>query len=473
MRITKISSFMIALAPVLAWAGACSTSAVDGDSESHFLATCPPGCPNGLECICGACTRACVTDAVCGALGANATCVTHDACSTPRSCDVKCSGASDCGASGSVCDHGLCRKSESQRDGGPKTHADGATAAHSDASMTPIPDARVPVARPDGHSVPRDGQPQGRCEQPIDTRSCEFGELFVHDPQTNRCKSVGDFRCPNNDNGFASLAECEAACGADGAPGRSPTNIFDWDGGPVFVDGHVATCWLPGAITWSSRFGTHTLVGREYSMTSSAGRSCTAVLPDCGGAGINAHDVGLAVLEVLRAPAPSGQPDAGTLATIDGVYKVGEPCGSTTTCPDGPAKRLSNVLHQIQSQQLGRGDCRPNPDCYLPRDPGPCAGNFQRFAYDSATGVCEPFGYGGCGGNNNRFDTKAACETACDFDPCLFAPLIVPDSGGCNAIFVGGGRCATDPGYACGCACSTAGKDASLCRVSDTTAYCP
>lgn len=35
------------------------------------------------------------------------------------------------------------------------------------------------------------------------------------------------------------------------------------------------------------------------------------------------------------------------------------------------------------------------------------------YFHNSATGKCEEFNYGGCGGNENRFNSKAKCEEFC------------------------------------------------------------
>merc|ERR1719471_916703 len=51
--------------------------------------------------------------------------------------------------------------------------------------------------------------------------------------------------------------------------------------------------------------------------------------------------------------------------------------------------------------------------CALPADGGDCRGNFERWAFNEATGDCEPFTYGGCGGNGNRFMCKEMCEHHC------------------------------------------------------------
>ncbi|RCN35664.1 Kunitz/Bovine pancreatic trypsin inhibitor domain protein [Ancylostoma caninum] len=54
-----------------------------------------------------------------------------------------------------------------------------------------------------------------------------------------------------------------------------------------------------------------------------------------------------------------------------------------------------------------------SPRCYKPIEPGKCLAYMPRFAFDKKTGECVRFIYGGCGGNNNNFHTKSACERAC------------------------------------------------------------
>ncbi|PAV70271.1 hypothetical protein WR25_24086 isoform C [Diploscapter pachys] len=51
--------------------------------------------------------------------------------------------------------------------------------------------------------------------------------------------------------------------------------------------------------------------------------------------------------------------------------------------------------------------------CRLNVDVGRCKGAFESWAYEVATGTCVAFKYTGCGGNQNRFSTKEACEALC------------------------------------------------------------
>jgi hypothetical protein len=44
---------------------------------------------------------------------------------------------------------------------------------------------------------------------------------------------------------------------------------------------------------------------------------------------------------------------------------------------------------------------------------GPCRGAKERYYYDSATGDCKSFTYGGCRGNKNNFHTVEECQNQC------------------------------------------------------------
>ncbi|KAI4795205.1 hypothetical protein KUCAC02_031571 [Chaenocephalus aceratus] len=58
--------------------------------------------------------------------------------------------------------------------------------------------------------------------------------------------------------------------------------------------------------------------------------------------------------------------------------------------------------------------------CTVTSDPGPCRAAFPMFYYDLNTASCQPFLYGGCRGNRNRYssleDCMARCQNTGSFD---------------------------------------------------------
>ena len=52
--------------------------------------------------------------------------------------------------------------------------------------------------------------------------------------------------------------------------------------------------------------------------------------------------------------------------------------------------------------------------CELPKDAGICGATNRRFYFDSASGQCKEFNYGGCGGNGNNFESEYECKMACE-----------------------------------------------------------
>ena len=47
------------------------------------------------------------------------------------------------------------------------------------------------------------------------------------------------------------------------------------------------------------------------------------------------------------------------------------------------------------------------------KEAGSCYDYVLRYSYMSSSGDCEPFYYGGCEGNDNRFESADECEAEC------------------------------------------------------------
>nr|QOI90043.1 amotoxin [Amolops loloensis] len=54
-----------------------------------------------------------------------------------------------------------------------------------------------------------------------------------------------------------------------------------------------------------------------------------------------------------------------------------------------------------------------NPICNLPPKEGFCLWMMRRSFFNPSKGRCDTFGYRGCGGNKNNFETPRACKEAC------------------------------------------------------------
>ena len=51
--------------------------------------------------------------------------------------------------------------------------------------------------------------------------------------------------------------------------------------------------------------------------------------------------------------------------------------------------------------------------CLLPKVTGRCRAYFPRWAYNRVTMKCETFVYGGCGANENNFQSELLCKQSC------------------------------------------------------------
>lgn len=51
--------------------------------------------------------------------------------------------------------------------------------------------------------------------------------------------------------------------------------------------------------------------------------------------------------------------------------------------------------------------------CAMRADDGPCKAMIKRFFFNIHTQQCEEFIYGGCEGNQNRFETLEECKQKC------------------------------------------------------------
>ncbi|XP_034752605.1 BPTI/Kunitz domain-containing protein-like isoform X9 [Etheostoma cragini] len=65
--------------------------------------------------------------------------------------------------------------------------------------------------------------------------------------------------------------------------------------------------------------------------------------------------------------------------------------------------------------------------CEQAPEPGPCEAAIPRYFYNSSSMSCQLFIYGGCQGNQNNFETEKECMQRCHTEGvCVKAPEIGP-----------------------------------------------
>jgi hypothetical protein len=105
----------------------------------------------------------------------------------------------------------------------------------------------------------------------------------------------------------------------------------------------------------------------------------------------------------------------------------------------------------------------------LPLEGGPCDAYIPSWGYNTETGACEEFVYGGCEGNDNRFESLDACLVACDpggRETCENSTDCVIDHGCCGLCGV------TDPADLVAVNAKYASFNAVECGLVDCE-YCP
>lgn len=245
----------------------------------------------------------------------------------------------------------------------------------------------------------------GECEKACNRDVCKLPPLsshcdvtnngrFFYDESADACTSFDEGICGANKNSFTDVQQCENRCVKD-------ICHFTKDGGPCMA-----------------------IIERVF-YNRLSGECEQFHYGGCGGNKNNfdskQHCEKQCMKDPCKLPYDSGTGDA-SMPKYYYDSKNGQCRSFLYSGCGGNPNRFDTIEACLQK-------CQPN-SCNLPPDAGPCLASFHRFYYDSSHGKCNNFIYGGCRGNGNHFETIKQCEETCQKDPCV-QPVKV---GPCEAI---------------------------------------
>ncbi|XP_037330187.1 kunitz-type protease inhibitor 2-like [Pungitius pungitius] len=84
--------------------------------------------------------------------------------------------------------------------------------------------------------------------------------------------------------------------------------------------------------------------------------------------------------------------------------------------------------------------------CGAEPEVGPCRAAFQHWYYNSETGTCQSFIYGGCKGNKNNYNSKERCMATCAVRVLPSSEKVVADDDDMSSEYREGCMVTSDPG---------------------------
>ncbi|KAK5868121.1 hypothetical protein PBY51_009164 [Eleginops maclovinus] len=243
-----------------------------------------------------------------------------------------------------------------------------------------LPGDQAPEAGERRHVVPlmEDGEPRSNesnrlhCLLPPQVGSCRASlPRFFYNSSSQTCSHFLFGGCQSNGNNFLTKGGCEESCG--GVTGA----VLPVDSTPA-----------PDLPAKAPRMGLHSDV--------SVVRSEDSQLPPPQDQEMSAE---------LFAERCGAQPEVGPCRAAFQHCSAAWTPAQSECCPPQrkPPPPAANGKAFTEYEEA----CMATPDI------GPCRAAFPMFYYDRNTASCQPFLYGGCLGNQNRYSTMEGCKIRC------------------------------------------------------------
>ncbi|KAF4104058.1 kunitz-type protease inhibitor 2 isoform X2 [Onychostoma macrolepis] len=116
-------------------------------------------------------------------------------------------------------------------------------------------------------------------------------------------------------------------------------------------------------------------------------------------------------LAVIGTPADDGSPECFLVSCMKDGKDV---CVLTQSTQFKVYRKILDSTDQKPQNEAEVRSVNGTDHCRLPSLVGNCRAAFPRFYYDVTNQTCKQFIYGGCGGNDNNFNSQEECEASCN-----------------------------------------------------------
>ncbi|XP_033628590.1 papilin-like [Asterias rubens] len=237
------------------------------------------------------------------------------------------------------------------------------------------------------------------CELAMEVGPCKASiESFFYNTESGECESFIYGGCHGNRNKFRTMEECNIKCSS---MNKDPCSLQQ-DRGNCF---ETQVRWFYDAYSnQCEQFNYTGCLGNPNRFEDSA--SCEE---KC----------------VVVEKVPVVQDTVGVIVDVCGLPSDAGPCKALIT-------QWAYNKDLNACQRFNYGGCEGNDnrfaseiecrhacvsiaaeECSMDLDSGPCNDYLPTWGFNKTVGLCQPFVYSGCEGNDNRFETKDACDHKC------------------------------------------------------------